>query len=116
MIPLFKGGAKERVGNYRPISLLPLPGKLLEKIVHNKITAFFDDTDLLSNAQGGFRKGFSTVSTITDLTDNLFTAINQGDTTVATFIDLKKGDTVNVDILIQKLEKSGVRGKTLMVS
>ena len=36
VIPLFKGGDREKVGNYRPVSLLPLPGKLLEKIVHKK--------------------------------------------------------------------------------
>ena len=38
VIPLFKGGDREKVGNYRPVSLLPLPGKILEKIVHKRIT------------------------------------------------------------------------------
>ena len=38
VVPLFKGGDKSEVGNYRPISLLPLPGKLLERIVHNRLT------------------------------------------------------------------------------
>ena len=42
IVPLFKGGSKEDVGNFRPISLLPRPGKLLEKIVHEKISLFFE--------------------------------------------------------------------------
>ena len=78
MVPLFKGGDREMAGNYRPVSLLPLPGKLLEKVVHSKLTAFLDEIKFLTNCQGGFRKGFSTVSTIADLTDNLFRQVNQG--------------------------------------
>ena len=83
-------------GNYRPVSLLPLPGKLLEKVVHSKFTAFLDEIKFLTNCQGGFRKGFSTVSTIADLTDNLFRQVNQGRTTLAAFIVLEKAfDTVD---------------------
>ena len=52
--------------------LLPLPGKLLEKIVHKKVVKFWDDNKFLSDEQGGFRKNHSTVATIADLTDNLF--------------------------------------------
>ena len=102
------------MGNYRPISLLPLPGKLLEKIVHNRLSAFFDDTGFLTNCQGGFRKGFSTVSTIADLTDDLFSEINSGRTTLAAFIDLQKAfDTVNFNILLKKLDKAGVKNNVI---
>ena len=114
MIPLFKGGDREQVGNYRHVSLLPLPGKMLEKIVHKRITEFWETNDFLSKDQGGFRKGFSTVATIADLTDDLFVQINKGNTTLATFFDLRKAfDTVNTNILKRKLEKSGVRNQVL---
>ena len=110
VIPLYKGGDREMVGNYRPVSLLPLPGKLLEKIVHDRISKFFEETDFLSPNQGGFRKGFSTVSTIADLTDDLFSGINKGFTSLAAFIDLQKAfDTVNFEILLNKLNNAGVR-------
>ena len=114
VIPLFKGGDREDVSNYRPVSLLPLPGKLLEKIVHKRVTEFWDTNKFLTSDQGGFRKGFSTVSTMADLTDDLFDQINKSNTTVATFIDLRKAfDTVNLDILLKKLQRAGLRDNAL---
>ena len=110
ILPLFKGGDRESVNNYRPVSLLPLPGKLLEKIVHKRISAFWDNNNVLSNNQGGFRKGFSTTATIADLTDDLFQQINLGNTTLAAFVDLRKAfDTVNLEILCSKLQRAGIR-------
>ena len=114
IVPLFKGGDREAVENYRPISLFPLPGKILEKIVHKRISEFFDTTHFLTPNQGGFRKGFSTTLTIADLTDDIFSGINRGLTTLAAFIDLKKAfDTVDLHILLRKLSYVGVRNGTL---
>ena len=110
VVPLFKGGSREAKGNYRPVSLLPLPGKILEKIVHGRISDFLETNTFLTKNQGGFRKGFSTVSTIADLTDDLFHDLNEGKTTVAAFIDLQKAfDTVDFDILLHKLDRAGIR-------
>ena len=115
IVPLFKGVDRENINNYRPVSLLPLPGKILEKIAHNTITQFLEGRDLLSASQGGFRKGFSTISTIADLIDDLFTAVNFGDLSIATFIDLKKAfNTVDTQILLKKLCLAGLRGDVLL--
>ena len=56
IIPLHKGGSREEVGNYRPVSLLPLPGKILERIVHVSLTTFLEENNILVENQGGFRK------------------------------------------------------------
>ena len=114
IIPLFKGGDRESVNKYRPVLLLPLPGKLLEKIVHKRIVEYWEEKKFLSINQGGFRKDHSTVSTIADLTDDIFHNINEGLSTVAAFVDLRKAfDTVNMKILLSKLNCAGIRGGVL---
>ena len=111
IVPLHKGGDKTEVGNYRPVSLLPLPGKIIEKIAHRKMSAFFEAHGIITEKQGGFRKGFSTASTIADITDELFLNINNGLTSLAAFVDLRKAfDTVDHGILKRKLNCYGVEG------
>ena len=114
VIPLYKGGERTAVSNYRPISLLPLPGKLIEKVVHSKIVYFLEANGILTDKQNGFRKGFSTSSAVADLTDDFFSAINDSELSLAVFVDLRKAfDTVCHDILCKKLKKYGIRGKVL---
>ena len=55
--PLHKKGDKQNIRNYRPISILSVFSKILEKLMLNRITAFLDDTKSLTGAQNGFRKG-----------------------------------------------------------
>ena len=114
VIPLFKGGSKDDVSNYRPISLLPLPGKILEKIVHARISLFLEANNLLCDEQYGFRKNRSTTHSITNLTNSILDAVNKQETCLAVFIDLKKAfDTVNHSILIRKIDQVGIKGDLL---
>ena len=110
VIPLYKGGNRHDVGNYRPVSLLPLPSKIIEKNVHNRLSSHLEDNDLLDINQGGFRKNHSTIHTVTKLTNDIFNGINTREVTLACFIDMAKAfDTVNHEILIQKLSKLGIK-------
>ena len=96
---LFKGG--NFVGNYRPVSLLPQPSNIIERIVHNKLVAFFDKNKILDPNQGGFRKGHSTINTISNLTNDIFNG-NTGKLTMSCFIEMAKAfDTVNHSIYVK---------------
>ena len=76
VVPLPKDGNPDSVNNWRPISLLLLPGKHLEKSVHTQLMEHLTLQNILDKNQGGFRKGFSTTSTIAKLTDDIYSAIN----------------------------------------
>ena len=112
--PLPKGGNAQSVSNYRPISLLPLLSKLIEKIVHRRIYEYLMEYDLLDKRQGGFRPEHSTVKTCAYFTEDLYQANNNNDITIAVYIDAMKAfDTVNHQILIKKLRKLGIQGNLL---
>ena len=107
--PLHKGGQKNQINNYRPISLLPLPGKLIEKIVHKRITLYLDEHEILNTNQNGFRSKHSTQDTVAKFTDDIAMNINNNKCTLATFIDFRKAfDTVNHKILLTKIHSLGI--------
>ena len=111
IIPLQKGGEKSNVSNLRPVSLLPLPTKIIERIVHDRVMFHLERNNLLEINQGGFRKNHSTMDTIAKFSNDIFNGINKRELTVACFIDLAKAfDTVNHKILLKKLEMLGITG------
>ena len=94
--PLFKGGKQDIVGNYRPVSLLPLPSKIIEKIVHNRLTRHLELNNFLDPNQGGFRKDHSTINTITKLTNDIFNGINNAQLTISCFIDMANSTAASI--------------------
>ncbi len=71
VVPLFKSGDASDLNNYRPISLLPILSKLLEKIVAGQLIQFLERNKLVSNAQHGFRPRLSTETALTVITDKI---------------------------------------------
>ena len=103
--PLKKEGFKNNVSGLRPISILPLPGKVFEKLLHMQLYKYLDNKNLLSENQGGFRPKHSTQSTIAQFTDYIYTNINNNQITQSIFIDFSKAfDTVNYQILHTKMK------------
>ena len=60
VVPFYKSGDIEEVGNYRPISLFPILSKILEKIVATQLNSFLETYKLLAHSQHGFRSNLST--------------------------------------------------------
>ena len=114
VIPLKKAGNSNLVTNLRPISLLPLPSKIFEKIIHNRLIHHLEVNQYLDINQGGFRKNNSTINTAVRFTNDIFNAINSRYLTLSTFIDMAKAfDTVNHVILLKKMELLGITGNIL---
>ena len=61
VIPFYKSVDKSDISNYIPISLLPVLSKIFEKLIHSRLTKFFDDNNVIYNKQFGFRKKHSTI-------------------------------------------------------
>ena len=114
VIPIFKKGDDFIPGNYRPISLLSVFDKLLEKIIYRRLKSFLDKFKILYKYQFGFRTNHSTSHALIDITEYIYNALDKGHFVFGIYIDLKKAfDTVNHDILIKKLDHYGIRGVTL---
>ena len=114
VIPLQKPGDPTNVNNLRPISLLPLPGKVLERIVHTQLIEYLETNKLIDVSQGGFRKGKSTMETVANFTDDVLSGINNNEYALSIFVDLRKAfDSVNHTILLNKLQNYGLTINTV---
>ena len=71
VVPVFKSGDPENVNNYRPISLLPIISKILEKIVANQLMDFLESNHLLADEQHGFRANLSTETALLTVTNKI---------------------------------------------
>ncbi len=109
VIPLLKKGDPSDVNNYRPISILPIASKILEKIISNQLLNFLETNTAFSNCQHGFRPRLSTESALTIKTDAIFKNMDDRKISLLTLCDLSKAfDSVSHSILLKKCAKLNI--------
>jgi Reverse transcriptase (RNA-dependent DNA polymerase)/Endonuclease/Exonuclease/phosphatase family len=110
IVPIFKGGNPTEPSNYRPISILPIISKILEKIVYKRLIQFLQNNYQLFTKQYGFIKGSNTICALFDMIHKIQDSLDKGFKTSGLFLDLAKAfDMVNHEILLAKLHVLGVR-------
>ena len=113
VIPLFKKGDPHQINNYRPISLLSIINNFFEKLLYRRLYNFLIKHNVLYKYQFGFRKGYSTTMALIEIVNNIKTAIDNNKFVCGIFLDLTKAfDTVNHQILLDKLHHYGIRRQT----
>ena len=109
VIPIFKSQEKSQFSNYRPISLLPIFSKILEKLVHNRLYDFCNKFNLITPSQYGFRKNFSTEHAVIEFQNIIIECLKNKTYAVGIFMDLSKAfDSISHEILLKKLYNYGI--------
>ena len=111
IIPIHQGGSTQDINNYRPISLLSIFDKIIEKLIHKRLYSFLESHNILYHNQFGFRKNNSTTNMLIQITEKIKESIDNGKYGCGIFIDLRKA--FDTEILLNKLEHYGIRDSTL---
>ena len=109
--PIYKKGDPKSFDNYRPISTLPVFGKIFEKIIYTRLYSFLISMNVIYAKQFGFRKYHSTSHAINYSVNHILNEIEKKNHIIGAFIDLSKAfDTIDHQKLLTKLEHYGIRG------
>ena len=114
VVPIFKANDEMIFSNYRPVSVLPVFSKLIERLMYNRLIQYINENKLLYEYQFGFQRGKSTHMALIVLLDKISEALDRGECVMGVFLDFSKAfDTVDHSILLRKMQKYGIQGLAL---
>jgi len=106
--PLAKVSNPNDYCDLRPISIIPVISKVLEKFIQPQIYDFFISNNIIPHKQSGFRKQHSTTSVLLNVTNEIISALDRGDSTALVMLDFSKAfDTLDHNLLLAKLKYYG---------
>ena len=111
IVPVHMKNYKQRLSNYRPISLQRICRKLFERLIFNKIFGFFIEDDLISQHQSGFKLEGSCINQLLSITHKIYRSFDGGFDVSSVFLDISKAfDKLWHDGIIFKLKQNGISG------
>ncbi|KAG5891096.1 hypothetical protein JTB14_036987 [Gonioctena quinquepunctata] len=114
VLPVLKKGSTDDINNFRPISIIPILGKIIEIILKQQLYNFLESNSLLCPGQFGFRKNRSTTQALLKVVSDIVEGLEKGKHSQLSLCDLSKAfDCVSHVILLQKMYFYGIRGLAL---
>ena len=106
---IHKSGDKDEPSNFRPISLLPVLSKILEKVISIQLIDYLESNKLINDSQYAYRQKLSTEDALMSITEDLYKNFDDGKISLLILLDLSKAfDSVSHEILFDKLRKLGI--------
>ena len=90
VVPIYKKDDKQNVKNYCPVSLLPICGKIFERLIYNVMYDFLAENDILSPNQSGFRSGHSCINQLLSINHEILNAFDKELQVLGIFLDISK--------------------------
>ena len=114
IVPIFKKGDVNDIKNYRPIALLPIINKIIERIILNRLQCFMEKAEVNDNEQYGYKKNIGTSDAIQKFCHDITTYLDKRECVIVIFMDLSSAfDTLDRDILMKKMSHLGIKGHVL---
>ena len=116
VIPIHKKNEKNLANNYRPISLLPICGKIFEKLIFENIYPYIFSDNFIYDNQSGYKRGDSTIKQLLAITHDIHQAFDDKHEIKAVFFDISKAfDLVWHQGLVYKLKRIGIEGDMINI-
>ena len=114
VVPVHKKGNKQTLKNYRSVSLLPICGKIFERLIYNSLFEFFIANELISSDQSGFKSDDSCIDQLIFIAPEICKSFEDGHELRDIFLDISKAfDKVWHHGLIYILKQNGASGDLL---